>query len=367
MAARLRAAILGWLLLLAACGGGTDEQGTTTTYNPPITVASTTTLPARGLSGSGPGLVLLRCGGRLGYWLSVLDPVTGRQSSELHFDPPAETVTPRFGCGPNPPWVMRAAFNAAFDELAVSIKRPDGSTHVGVWGIASKETLDLTPPGEGYGSAVRYYDPLFQPTTGHLWFLSDDKAGQTTLMQLVERQGGAPRSVAPWPTGYRQSPPSSFAFGPKTEWAVSWENGRAPLPNPSARLAAADDWQVLHRDSNTWSKVATGGAQPKCQPQAWLDDRSLLCIDVVGGEIVRLVTYSADYASAEVRPLLPDTTRRTVSLVVSPKRDEFAFVSLQGGLGGVFSVFRQSLAGGEPVKVTDIEGSWLNVLPLEWR
>jgi hypothetical protein len=370
MGPRLRAVIVGWLLLLAACGGTDEQATTTTTYNPPSTVASTTTLPARGLSGAGPGLVVVRCVGGTSYSVSVLDMATARQRGEVRFDVPYDRARPRFGCNPRPPWALRASFNAVFDELAVTAKQPNGSSHVAAWGAGGKDTVDLTPPDNAYGSVVLHYDPLFQPTTGHLWFLADDKPKrETTLMRLVERSGGVPRSVTPWPTLNANGPPLSFVFGPKTDWAVTWEEGRAPLPNPSARIAAAGDWQVLRRDSNAWASVAvTGDRRGECEPQAWVDDHRLLCLDTPGRQVVRLVSYSADYATAEVRPLLPEASRTTTTgLVVSPAGDEYAFVSVQGGVGGVYSVFRQSLAGGEPVKVTDIEGTWLNVMPLEWR
>jgi hypothetical protein len=326
-------------------------------------------------TGRGRGIVAFGCGssvsgGSSTVTLALISPDSGAvvESTSVQLPDRAELA---FGCGRTATrYAYRQMFNRDFTQVAVERSDPTtGANHVGVVDIPSGKFTDLTGAASpSFGGTPRDMRPVFDLRTGEIWYYSayyrkvlsrDSKTG--AVRERLAGQFGA-----------------GFVLAPEGGWVIDRTDA---VPNPSGRAAIEGQTLYLRGSDEISDLFCVNEYDSGCiplsgdfdyglnEPQAWLDDHRLVVTTDTshhgpGVESLGLVTFSADFTSANGRKLLPDNNRVSNDAVPSADGSEFVFLSKSGPFADDQAIYRQSFtAGSQPRRIETIAGMVL----LEWR
>lgn len=307
---------------------------------------------ASGVIGDARGLVFLSCvvsGSE--FEVKVISPDSGDVVATTEFVGRPE-LRPRFGCSNR-----IGSLDPTLTRMAVDITGlPNGSSHVGFIDAIG----NLTDVTEGFGSsgfttAPQHSNALFG-MSGELLFV--DNATEEILSVDPMRPETPEVRGTPGPDGFTVDEHGNVS---------QLSGSKVPsYTNPSGDVAVfstgGDDLGLRRRGSERSVYVPIGS--DRCLPAAWLDDYRLLCkgLSQQSQFTTAMLTFTSDFSSGSLQPLLPPTDRTIDGAVFSPDGSQYAFVSTQGEVKSIFVA--PVSGGGEPAEILIREGGdWL----LGWR
>jgi hypothetical protein len=271
----------------------------------------------------------------------------------------------------------REQFDADFGRVAVTTgKLADGSQHVGYVDLATKQFMDVSGSGGGsFSSAIAMdSEPVFSPNGAELWFLRDGK----DIYSADLNGGHLTKRFSPPPSPNGGEP--RFLVEPGTNEPIVYNTDLSQfrvLPNPSGNIAVAPladqraGIRVFTHPEDTFADPQKGSVvgMPNvgmCEPDAWIDDVTLLC-DTSGSPPQLMTTKVTSHsASATANAFLSPNQRQNFSPVVSSDHTSVAFLS-KPDTGITTSLYVTSTtAGTEPHKVIDLPPSGFTKGLLGW-
>jgi hypothetical protein len=354
--------------LLAGCSSGTPTVAGTSAAPSPTSTPSATATATLGpqLDGS---LVIASCTGTgpgSSFAIYLIDPNNGITTTTRSFPLPqggeaAAQCDSLFGPAGKTDvaatgWAARSLFDRGFRHLAVVVGHSDGSESVGYVDEkgALVEVVGVDPNHATTLTARR--EARFGRTDDTLWFLQGGDVYQVSSV------------VGSTPTKRTTVAPGSQVFPVTGSVYALGGNGRPDLlPSPDgqlwARLENPPKGQieptgfphtlVLHKppaaDGAPGAVAASQRFDTQCFPDQWISNTSLLCLTKNGVTGERFAVVDASGSSLKLRLVMPEN-----SLTIGDPVILGANIFFLGSRGGATGLYRVPLAGGDPLKVTDL-------------
>ncbi|WP_238008522.1 hypothetical protein KZZ52_32035 [Dactylosporangium sp. AC04546] len=224
--------------------------------------------------------------------------------------------------------LARSLFDRNFTKMAVVIRDGSGASHVGY--VDRSGTLaDLTATDTGFGSTPREQRAVLSPDGADVWF--SYRAGGAWKVGS-RSTGGGDHSLTQRSTGDVPDLPL-FLVGDPVHALIAYNvvvspdgkrySGWAPADNNQDDVFAVPAGTAALTDATP--KVADNGCAGAV---GWLDDSTLLC-PVSLDENLAAVAVDGPQRN-EQQPILPDTNRSNIGMVISPDGAQVVFLSAAG-------------------------------------
>ncbi|GAA0710935.1 hypothetical protein Drose_24940 [Dactylosporangium roseum] len=223
--------------------------------------------------------------------------------------------------------LVRSLFDRDFTKMAVVIRNENsGASHVGYIDRGGKLT-DLTATDTGFGSIPREQRAVLSSDGADVWFIyrADGawKVGSRSTgadHKLTDRGAGKVPDLPLFLVGdpVRALTAYNVVVSPDGKRYSGWTPGN----NNDDVFAVPAGTAAL---TETTPKVADNGCAGAV---GWIDDNTLLC-SIGSDDNLAVVTVDGPKGK-ERQPILPDTNRSNIGMVISPDGGQVVFLSASG-------------------------------------
>ncbi len=361
------------LVSLAACGGGgrvVSARSDATASAGPVTPVATTPVAASNPP-SRAFLVALGCSGMgnthgAGFSLLLLSPDDGSLVETRTF-PLTSTDSTLYSCDnatshdPRTAWQIRSMFDRAWSRLAVLRGNADGTQNIGYVDGTGAFTTVVGNSSSFSSTSHRRGSLAFGRDDDRMYYTEDRR-----ILTVDAKAGAAPAEIGVLPEGTYQSWPVATrkvatSFKAEVEYLPSPDGGLMamlrypangssdPTGVPHDIIIRSSPGDVLQIDSEKVVGPVVGDRRfaEQCDPDQWLDNRTILCRTDFGhglsystttyvGERFGIVSLSDAGVPGEMRIVLPANDRYSGS----PVRlgDKLYFTSKRNSASSLYSV-----------------------------
>jgi hypothetical protein len=354
-------------ILTTSCGNNSLTNSSPSDQNPsskppPATPGPITTAVQAKFS----GIILATCSNGSAETLTSFDPTNGAKTTRTFTLGSGQSAA--MDCFASVPTgqALRQEFNRDFTRMAVAVNgMSDGGTHIGyVTNDTNGTFIDLTRPSSGYADPPNERVPIFNPTTGRIWFSSASGSGS------VDPDTGPASSKNESPDSSQNSGSSNqhaeiFYFTPDGKMPIGLGAGAYNIYSPDGKTEV--DYSMNYRvgdegkvDDSTPLAETSDDAEI-CWPKWFMTTNTFICLPADRTQIYKM-TISSDRKKVVQTALLPKTRQPVSDVVAKPDGTEVAFISAASGTPALYTA---STAGGStPRKVADLADDAGR--PLDW-